>query len=166
MREEYSVSDFLNQDETDPIACQQCSKLFLPDAPGLRFCSVDCYEQWRTSKSKPKGKTFRRNEQRPKAPARKRELPPEEDSKSDDDLWAARAQYWQGQQDSNPVVRWTPKARIPERKPLILTGHGVQMQVDHGALLVRNGFTHYPQTRQEWRLFPGALAITFTNHLA
>jgi CRISPR-associated protein Cas1 len=36
-----------------------------------------------------------------------------------------------------------------------LSGHGVRLQVDHGALLVRDGFTHYPQVRREWRLFPG-----------
>jgi CRISPR-associated endonuclease Cas1 len=36
-----------------------------------------------------------------------------------------------------------------------LSGHGVRLSVDHGALLVQNGFTHYPQKREEWRFFPG-----------
>ncbi len=45
--------------------------------------------------------------------------------------------------------------RKREPKPLILTGHGVYLGVNHGALVVRNGFTHYPQKREERRLFPG-----------
>jgi hypothetical protein len=39
---------------------------------------------------------------------------------------------------------------------LILTGHGIRLRVDHGALVVRDGFTHYPQPMSEYRLFPGS----------
>jgi CRISPR-associated protein Cas1 len=31
----------------------------------------------------------------------------------------------------------------------------VRLRVDHGALLVQDGFTHYPQQRDEFRFFPG-----------
>lgn len=37
----------------------------------------------------------------------------------------------------------------------MLTGHGVRLRVDHGALLVRDGCTHHPQPRRERRFFPG-----------
>ena len=46
-------------------------------------------------------------------------------------------------------------AKAGVRQPLILTGHGVRLSVDHGALLVQDGFTHYPQQREIWRFFPG-----------
>jgi len=34
-------------------------------------------------------------------------------------------------------------------------GHGMGLRINHGALEARNGFTHYPQAREEWRFFPG-----------
>jgi CRISPR-associated protein Cas1 len=37
----------------------------------------------------------------------------------------------------------------------VLTGHGMRLHVDNGALLVRNGFTHYPKAMDERRYFPG-----------
>jgi CRISPR-associated endonuclease Cas1 len=37
----------------------------------------------------------------------------------------------------------------------VLAGHGVQLRIQHRTLLIRDGFTHYPQTRREYRLFPG-----------
>jgi CRISPR-associated endonuclease Cas1 len=38
---------------------------------------------------------------------------------------------------------------------LILAGHGVSLRVEAGTLLVRNGFTHYPQKHQIYRYFKG-----------
>jgi len=38
---------------------------------------------------------------------------------------------------------------------LILAGHGVSLRVDAGTLLVRNGFTHYPQKQETYRFFKG-----------
>jgi len=70
-----------------------------------------------------------------------------------DDLgWAERSNYW---------LQFTPgkyHRRIPKpdyRQPIILAGHGVRISVDKGTLLLRNGFTHYPQRRETWRLFAG-----------
>ncbi len=68
------------------------------------------------------------------------------------DAWAYRSDFWQHEYDT-PV---TGKLRHRQlRRPLILTGHGVRLRVDHGTLLVQDGFTHYPQQRQEHRFFPG-----------
>jgi CRISPR-associated endonuclease Cas1 len=70
----------------------------------------------------------------------------------DDAEWADRSAYWQKQ------ATWRPRARKQKRKvrsPLVLGGHGVRLHIDGGSLLVHNGFTHYPQKREEWRFFPG-----------
>lgn len=71
----------------------------------------------------------------------------------EDDLdWAERSAYWEQQ------ARWAPrrpKERRKVRSPLILGGHGVRLRIDRGTLHVTNGFTHYPQQREEWHFFPG-----------
>lgn len=69
-----------------------------------------------------------------------------------DASWADRCNYW--------LKRTPPKSRefiakAGVRQPLILTGHGVNLRVEKGSLLVRDGFTHYPQRRDTWRFFPG-----------
>jgi CRISPR-associated protein Cas1 len=38
-------------------------------------------------------------------------------------------------------------------------GHGLRIYVDKGCLLVRDGNTHYPSVKREWRFFNGALDI-------
>ena len=38
---------------------------------------------------------------------------------------------------------------------MILAGHGVSLQIDAGTLLIRNGFTHYPQKQETYRYFKG-----------
>ena len=71
---------------------------------------------------------------------------------TDDTEWFERSSHWL-------VTSSTKSSRLVQRRgagePLILSGHGVRLRVDHGTLLVQNGFTHYPQRREEWRLFPG-----------
>ena len=57
---------------------------------------------------------------------------------------------------ANPTDR---KLRERETTPLILTGHGLSLRVDKGHLFVRDGNTHYPAERREWRFFNGALDI-------
>jgi CRISPR-associated protein Cas1 len=39
--------------------------------------------------------------------------------------------------------------------PLVLTGHGLSLRVENGALTIRNGFTHFPQKQELYRFFPG-----------
>ena len=70
----------------------------------------------------------------------------------DDISWADRCNYWLKSTPSKSR-RFVAKAGI--RQPLILTGHGVNLRVEKGSLLVRDGFTHYPQQREIWRFFPG-----------
>ena len=45
------------------------------------------------------------------------------------------------------------------RQPLILSGHGVTLRIENGALTIRNGFTHYPQKQEIYRFFKGELSI-------
>jgi CRISPR-associated protein Cas1 len=76
---------------------------------------------------------------------------PEQESGDDLD-WADRSAHWEQQSV------WRPRRAHQKRKhrnPLILGGHGVRLRIDRGSLLVQNGFTHYPQKREEWRFFPG-----------
>src|SRR5215208_6948569 len=69
--------------------------------------------------------------------------------------WAKRGQHWQREAAEKPRPPSPYRRRKIERKPLVLVGHGVRLRVHRGTLLVQNGFTHYPQQREELRLFPG-----------
>jgi CRISP-associated protein Cas1 len=70
---------------------------------------------------------------------------------TDDTAWAERSEHWTGLPTEGR--RHGPPPRKNE-KPLVLTGHGIRLRVDQGSLLVRNGFTHYPQATEEFRFFP------------
>ena len=69
--------------------------------------------------------------------------------------WAERCQFWIAESEQKASRR----RRERETRPLVLTGHGVSIRVDKGCLLVRDGNTHYPAERREWRFFNGALDI-------
>src|SRR5215831_20441557 len=72
----------------------------------------------------------------------------------EDSVWAERCAYWQPEPAKPPPARgWRSN---PARPPLILTGHGIRLRIDHGALVVRDGYTHYPQAIEERRFFPGS----------
>jgi CRISP-associated protein Cas1 len=71
----------------------------------------------------------------------------------DDGDWADRCGYWR--ETPTEKRRWGPRVTRHSHKPLVLTGHGMRLSVDNGALVVRNGFTHYPQQQEQWRFFPG-----------
>ncbi len=79
--------------------------------------------------------------------------PAHEILETDDLEWAQRAAYWEGQ--SAPKKTRSSTTSRKKAEALILSGHGVRLQVEHGTLVVQNGFTHYPQKRENWRLFPG-----------
>jgi len=70
--------------------------------------------------------------------------------------WSARSEFWIAE-----TTKSAKKLKRRERnsKALILTGHGVSLRIDNGALLIRDGFTHYPQTHNQWRFFRGDLAL-------
>jgi CRISPR-associated endonuclease Cas1 len=72
------------------------------------------------------------------------------------DRWSDRNEHW-----ISEVSRMATRRRRRDRRqePLILCGHGVSLRVDGGTLLIRNGLTHYPQQREEFRFFKGDPAI-------
>jgi CRISPR-associated endonuclease Cas1 len=71
---------------------------------------------------------------------------------ADDTDWAVRSEFWRLK--PAPEQR---RRRERSKQPLVLCGHGVALRVDAGTLLIRNGFTHYPQEREEFRYFRGDL---------
>jgi len=85
-------------------------------------------------------------------PAKYEGKSPAKISLTDDDDWAERNEYWL---NKTPLKSRHFSKRAGVRQVLILSGHGARMRVDHGTLWVQNGFTHYPQQREEWRFFSG-----------
>lgn len=73
--------------------------------------------------------------------------------KSTQDEWAVRGDYWV--KKLNPVSQYIPRKRRKNSKPLILSGHGIRLKVEADTLLITCGFTHFPQSREQYRLFPG-----------
>jgi CRISP-associated protein Cas1 len=69
-----------------------------------------------------------------------------------DDLWSERGEYWL--KKLNPVSQYKARKRRVIHRPLVLSGHGIRLNIDRGSLLIKCGFTHYPQAREEYRLFP------------
>lgn len=157
MQEEFTPS---SSSHGQSKVCAHCGVRFDTKDKRQKYCSRACYQQWWIA-----------NKQRDAA-ARGFErivgmqagLPtvlhtsraPEpyiEDDDADDLEWAERGEYWGAVADA-PTRQRAARRGAHRAQPLVLTGHGVQLRVDHGALLVRDGFTHYPQRRREVRLFP------------
>ena len=67
--------------------------------------------------------------------------------------WFERSKYWLGKSKELPPRKGPAKRR--ERRPLIVCGHGARLNIDRGTLYIKNGFTHYPQEREEFRFFRG-----------
>lgn len=70
------------------------------------------------------------------------------------DEWAARCRYWLEHYEASIPKR---KRRERQAHPLILTGNGLSLRVNRGSLVIKDGLTHYPQEKKEYRLFPGQL---------
>lgn len=70
--------------------------------------------------------------------------------------WQMRSAVWFNQSHKSKKFR---PARQRSEQPLILTGHGVSLRIERNTLLVKNGFTHYPQEQEIIRLFPGDLSL-------
>ena len=66
--------------------------------------------------------------------------------------WSERSEYWAIKSLENP---FNYRSKRRDRKPLIICGHGARLNIDRGTLFVKNGFTHYPQKREEYRYFRG-----------
>lgn len=69
----------------------------------------------------------------------------------DDHAWAERCRNW-----AKPLLeKRGPSARQRRvHTPLVLTGHGLGLRVDQGTLLIKDGFTHHPQSQAVYRFFP------------
>jgi len=72
---------------------------------------------------------------------------------NDETDWAECSEFWRTY--STPQKRSGLKKKHRRREPIILCGHGMRIRVDHNTLLIRAGFTHYPQKSEEIRYFPG-----------
>ena len=70
--------------------------------------------------------------------------------------WAERSEYWLS--IANNATR-KPKPTKDNNSPLILNGHGASLRIEKGALVIRDGFTHFPQVRSEHRFWPGQPAL-------
>ncbi|WP_157935761.1 CRISPR-associated endonuclease Cas1 [Tsuneonella flava] len=72
------------------------------------------------------------------------------------DAWANRSEFWLSE-----YAQSLPKRKLRQRNPapLILNGHGVSLRIENGALVIRDGFTHYPQDRHAYRFFPRDLDL-------
>ena len=66
--------------------------------------------------------------------------------------WVTRAKHWRARTHAKTGVAGKKQGL---RQPLILSGHGMRLRINHGALEVQNGFTHYPEPRESMRFFPG-----------
>src|SRR5690606_19984556 len=68
--------------------------------------------------------------------------------------WTIQSEYWIAELNRLQHPR---KLRERNPNPLILSGHGNSMRIDKGTLLIKEGFTHYPQKAIEYRYFKGDL---------
>jgi CRISPR-associated protein Cas1 len=161
--------------------CEECGRTFHPPLATSRFCSRPCYVSWwkvhvkaralgnanevkhqleaegkfhrsdRGITDKPNPRTAAQREKR----NRKILEQPSQEEDDASQAWAERARYWEalGTTEENEPDPFN--ARKVEQPPLVLNGHGVRLRIDNGALVVKNGFTHYPQDNPELRYFPG-----------
>lgn len=81
----------------------------------------------------------------------RKQTPLKADEANDND-WSNRGEYWLKR--INPVPQYKAQKRRIIHRPLVLSGHGIRLNVDCGTLLIKCGFTHYPQTREKYRFFP------------
>ncbi|WP_162950114.1 CRISPR-associated endonuclease Cas1 [Rhizobium jaguaris] len=81
---------------------------------------------------------------------------PEQVEKQPPDEWQPRSDVWLKQ--AQKLKKFRPSRRRTEQ-PLILSGHGVSLRIERNTLLVKNGFTHYPQKQEIIRFFPGDLSL-------
>ena len=72
------------------------------------------------------------------------------------DEWAIRSEFWHSE-----IAKSAPQRGKRQRNPapLILCGHGVSLRIENGALVIRDGFTHYPQQQARHRYFRGDLDL-------
>ena len=72
------------------------------------------------------------------------------------DEWTARSEFWIAESAKCERKRLT---RERNSNPLILTGHGNSMRIENGSLVIKQGFSHYPQKAECYRYFKGDLSL-------
>lgn len=72
------------------------------------------------------------------------------------DEWAIRSESW-----ISEFAKLEKPKRLRERNsnPLIFAGHGNSMRIENGTLVIKQGFTHYPQKRESRCFFKGDLEL-------
>lgn len=149
MQKKYKASVATAENVLATIKCKACQKPFTPKNKEQQFCSRPCVWAYMRAHGKdaPLVKLFK--------PENHPQNLVDPFDEVDDSLWAERAKYWEGKDSGQtPWVKVLGRG-TRQRLPLVLTGHSLRLRVERGALLVQNGFSYYPQKRQEWRLFPG-----------
>jgi len=121
--------------------CPVCARTMAGKPSGQRCCSSRCAATWRRSK--------RADKKPPRFDIIQGRGPTVEDPAdldAQDALWRERGAYWESVADS--------MAAGDRSVSLTLAGHGALVRVDGNSLVVRHGFTHYPQARREVRFVP------------
>lgn len=152
MQEEYNVPSSEGATLTDPTRCPQCGKPLIGLKSTQKYCNRECYRKYWSAHIKPKLHARRDAYWAQKHGTRTSEDYQREEER-ESDLWLARSRFWLEENDS--VLLKGSSGHVAKLDPIILTGHGVQLRTEREALVIRDGFTHYPQGRQEWRLYPG-----------
>lgn len=157
MRKDYTASSSSRATDARPTHCIQCGIELLAKRRFRQCCSHACYLMWwAVNHADDSPKVVKPQIVNPKTGLRIADFPhlAHQEHITEEILWETRAKYWEGE-TKTPAFQHSA-SRNSTSAPLVITGHGAQLRINHGALLVRDGFTHYPQQRQEWRFFSGS----------
>ncbi|MAI89048.1 CRISPR-associated endonuclease Cas1 [Ponticaulis sp.] len=72
------------------------------------------------------------------------------------DEWLERSRYWLAEYEASLSKR---KRRERPKEPLVLLGHGLNIKVYKGRLIIRDGATHFPSEPREFAFFKGSLEL-------
>jgi len=135
----------------ESLNCQYCEKPFKPTKDRKRFCSSECFRNWERSKAL-ETRPFGRSEGRA---AKAKSAASIKDFRKLENSFADRCQYWMQEFEREFQEKSNLSGKREIRLPLVLTGHGISLNIKSGCLNILNGLTHYPQDREEFRYFPG-----------
>lgn len=136
-----SYSSFPSLGGPGPRICPNCERPIQHRPPDQRCCSSKCAFEWRRAQRPKCGLPPRFNFVKGGA-----QRSPDSGEIDEETAWASRGAYWESVLDSQRVTS--------RSSTLTLAGHGALLRVDGNSLVVRNGFTHYPQVRREVRYTP------------
>src|SRR5215469_8990722 len=148
MRDEHSASSFsFPAPQGAPYRiCPVCERGF--SAPKVqRCCSTRCAADWRRKK---------RPDRKPRrfdviADSLSPTSIPDASEDDNEASWGERGSYWESVLESGQHRKATSSLGV--------AGHGALLRVEGNSLVVRHGFTHYPQQRREQRYRPRDRAL-------